>query len=856
MLHPLFGATVLVAALLPCPADAAPLTLEAALDRAVQRSEAARGARAGLLGASQAAQAAAQLPDPTLRIGAENVPVTGSDRFTSHDSMTMKRVGISQEWLSRDKRDARQAAADAVVSREAVQERIAAADARLQTALAYLDAFYAVQALELTTLSEHHAHEEYDAARARLASATGGSEEVLKLAAGRGLAEDESTELRQQRASAEVALARWTGPPAGDLDPVGPLRMPTENEYVSRDPMVVALQREIDVARGAAAVAASNQRPNWTWEVSYGQRTGYSEMVSIGVSIPFPVAPAARQERETASKLALADKAEADLAEATRAATADYLSLTSEVERLQERISRYQTSVLAPAQQRTASALAAYRSNQSTLTTLFEARTRRGRSATQAAGVAARAREATGPAGVSPDPDRRRTVKRAQAVGLGVLVAALTGTAFLLGRSSGHAEPAASTVAAAAAPTASAASRRILYWHDPMVPGQRFDKPGKSPFMDMELVPVYTESDGAGGVHVSPSAQQSLGIRTTTVRRAAMASSFEAVGAVQFDERRNVAVQTRVAGYVERLGVRAPMERVRKGQALATIFAPDWLGPQNELIALKRSGVSADLIVAARDRLRALSIPDELVRRSEAAGAAQARFTLTSPANGVVSELAVREGVAVAPGTTLFRIAGLETVWAVVDVPETQALRLRSGQKVKARLQADATQSFEGELKEILPEVSATTRTLRARFEVDNAAGRLTPGMLLRLSVSTPPRERTVVAAEAVIRTGKRTVVIVSDAQGRFEPRDVTLGTDFGDDIEIVSGVEAGDRVVASGQFLIDSEASLRSALGNMSAAAPAPTAPAPPAAPAALAAPAAPAAPASTLSMSGGAGK
>ena len=375
MHHPLIGATVLAAALLAAPVSAAPLTLQAALDRAVQRSETTRGARAGLLSASEAAQAASQLPDPTLRVGVENLPVTGGDRFsTARDSMTMKRIGISQEWLSRDKRDARQAAANAVVGKESVQTRVAAADVRLQTALAYLDAFYAAQALRLTTLMEHHAHEEYEAARARLASAIGGSEEVLKLAAARGMAEDESADLRQQRSTAEIALERWIGLPVGDLDPVASLPTPSESEYVAGDPVVVSLQREIDVARGAAAVAASNRRPNWTWEVSYGQRTGYSDMVSVGVSIPFPVAPAARQDRETASKLALASKAEADLAEATRSATADYLSVMSDVQRLQERISRYRSSVLAPAQQRTASATAAYRSNQTSLTALFEAR--------------------------------------------------------------------------------------------------------------------------------------------------------------------------------------------------------------------------------------------------------------------------------------------------------------------------------------------------------------------------------------------------------------------------------------------------------------------------------------------------
>ncbi len=169
------------------------------------------------------------------------------------------------------------------------------------------------------------------------------------------------------------------------------------------------------------------------------------------------------------------------------------------------------------------------------------------------------------------------------------------------------------------------------------------------------------------------------------MRRAEISSSFDAIGAVQFDERLNVAVQTRVAGYVERLSVRAPMERVRKGQALATIFAPEWLGPQNELLALQRAGVSPDLIVAARDRMRAMSIPPELIRQSEKTGTAQARFALTAPASGVVVELGVREGVAVTPGMTLFRVAGLEKVWAVAEIPEAQAVRLTPGPEGQSR---------------------------------------------------------------------------------------------------------------------------------------------------------------------------
>ena len=375
-------AAALVAAILPPLSVAGPLSLDQALELAVQRSESARSARAGVNSAFEAARAAGQLPDPMLRAGVDNLPVTGADRIsTTRDSMTMKRIGISQEWLSADKRAARQAAADAMVGREAVQGRVAVADTRLQTAMAYLDAFYAGEALKLTTLAERHAHEELETARARLSSSTGSmgstgsnTQEVLALTGARGVAEDESAELRQQQGSAGVSLQRWVGVRTEELAFAALPALPSEQDYVSGHPSVVALQRDIDVARQNAAVASSERKPNWTWEVSYGQRTGYSDMVSFGVSIPLQLARDRRQDRETASKLALVDKAEADLAEATRAAAGEYRALTSDVQRLRERVDRYRSNVVAPAQHRTAAATAAYRSNQASLMTLFDAR--------------------------------------------------------------------------------------------------------------------------------------------------------------------------------------------------------------------------------------------------------------------------------------------------------------------------------------------------------------------------------------------------------------------------------------------------------------------------------------------------
>jgi cobalt-zinc-cadmium efflux system outer membrane protein len=375
MLSRFLSAAAAVAAMLPAFAAAVPLSLEQALELAAQRSQTARAARAGASGAAEAARAAGQLPDPTLSVGIDNLPVTGPDRLrTTADSMTMKRVGISQEWVSPAKRALRQAAAQAQVGRESVLERVALADVRLQTALAYLDAYFASESFKLTTLTEHHVHEEAEAAKARLSSSTGSSQEVLQLTAARGVAEDESADVQQWGAAAVVALQRWVGVrPDALVAPTVPAAA-AQDAYVAAHPAVAQAQREVEVARAEASSTAANRNPNWTWQASYGQRTGFSDMVSVGVTIPLPVSPGERQDRETAAKLALVEKAEASLEEAVRMATAEYNALSSDVQRLAQRVDRYRAGVVVPAQQRTQAALAGYRSNQVPLMTLFEAR--------------------------------------------------------------------------------------------------------------------------------------------------------------------------------------------------------------------------------------------------------------------------------------------------------------------------------------------------------------------------------------------------------------------------------------------------------------------------------------------------
>jgi membrane fusion protein, copper/silver efflux system len=367
------------------------------------------------------------------------------------------------------------------------------------------------------------------------------------------------------------------------------------------------------------------------------------------------------------------------------------------------------------------------------------------------------------------------------------------------------------------------AEKQVLYWYDPMYPQHRFNKPGKSPFMDMQLVPKYAgEAEDAGGVSVSPRIVQSLGIRTAEVKRGSIAPKLTAVGSVEYNERSVVLVQPRANGFIERLYVRAPLDPVRQGAPLVEMLIPDWAAAQEEYLMLrKRSDTgSADLAAAARQRLLLLGMSDSQVAAIERAGTPQPRITLTAPISGVVAELGARQGMTVTAGTTLFRIASLGTVWVVAEIPETQAGQLAPGSTVEVHLPAYADERLKGRISAILPEISAATRTMRARIEVPNPAGRLKPGMYANVSFAPRAQELLLVPSEAVIRTGERNVVIVSEADGRFRVVNVEPGMESGSETEIRRGLTAGERVVVSGQFLIDSEASLRSTVARLEASA------------------------------------
>ena len=356
--------------------------------------------------------------------------------------------------------------------------------------------------------------------------------------------------------------------------------------------------------------------------------------------------------------------------------------------------------------------------------------------------------------------------------------------------------------------------RKILYYHDPMVPSSKFDKPAKSPFMDMMLVPVYANSDSdQGQVTVSPRVQQNLGVRTALVAEGILSQQVSAVGSIAFNERDQAIVQARATGYVERLHVRATLDRVAMGQPLVDLYIPDWVAVQEEFLALKRMQGNdlASLVDGARQRMRQVGMSDEQIRRIEVSGRTQPRITITAPLGGVVVELLVRDGMTVMAGSTLFRINGLSTVWANAEVPESQSALVRPGAKVQARSPAAPGESFDGKVQAILPDVNQATRTLKARMELANPGSRLVPGMFVTMQFMDMRADKALlVPTEAVIQTGKRTVVMLAEENGRFRPVDVEAGIETGGQTEIKRGLQTGQRVVVSSQFLIDSEASLK----------------------------------------------
>ena len=360
-------------------------------------------------------------------------------------------------------------------------------------------------------------------------------------------------------------------------------------------------------------------------------------------------------------------------------------------------------------------------------------------------------------------------------------------------------------------PAAAPQVRKVLYWYDPMAPDSHFDRPGKSPFMDMPLTARYADEAGAGGdagVRIDASRAQNLGARLATVELADFATGLDLTGVVDFNQRQVAVVQARSAGFVQKAYGRAPGDVIASGAPIADVLIPAWVGAQTEYLAVRRLGDPA-MEGAARQRLRLLGMSEALIADVARDGRPHSVVTITAPLGGVVQTLDARPGMSLAMGQTLAQITGLGTVWLNLAIPESQADQARVGRPVVARFAAYPGETFAGRVSAILPTVQADSRTLTVRVELANRGDRLRPGLFATAHLAGENRPALLAPSEAVIRTGRRSLVMLAGESGRYQAVEVRTGREDGGRTEILDGLNAGDRIVASGQFLIDSEASL-----------------------------------------------
>jgi Cu(I)/Ag(I) efflux system membrane fusion protein len=364
-----------------------------------------------------------------------------------------------------------------------------------------------------------------------------------------------------------------------------------------------------------------------------------------------------------------------------------------------------------------------------------------------------------------------------------------------------------------AADSAAAGEHEVLYWVAPMDPNYRRDKPGKSP-MGMDLVPVYAdEAPAENGVRIDPGVEHNLGVRTADAAYRPLWRKIEATGYVGFDETLISRVSLRTEGWIARLAVNAEGERVARGDLLFELYSPELVNAQKEYLQARQRG-DTRLQRAADEKLQALGLVRADIDRLSSSGKASERIQVLAPRDGIVFALNVREGMFVEPNTTALSLADLSSVWLQAEIFESQAEWVAAGQAAEARLDYLPGQVFSGQVDYVYPVLDPTTRTLRVRLRFDNQDERLKPNMYAQVSIFGKLQPNALsIPREAVIRAPGRDRVVVALGEGRFSVHEVMTGMESGDWVEILAGIQEGDRVVTSAQYLIDSEASLAGSL-------------------------------------------
>ena len=370
--------------------------------------------------------------------------------------------------------------------------------------------------------------------------------------------------------------------------------------------------------------------------------------------------------------------------------------------------------------------------------------------------------------------------------------------------------------------TSSQHGDEILYWVAPMDPNYRRDQPGKSP-MGMDLVPVYKEARAgqkpqAGLVTIPANTVNNLGVRTALAEKKVLTQEVIALGQITFDETTLVHIHPRVSGWIDTLYVRATGDPVKKGEALYSLYSPELVNAQEELI-LAINSRNTSLITAAEERLLALQLPASYIEKIKQEKKVQSSIRFYAPQDGVVHNLSIREGFYVQPGTTLFSIANLDHVWIEAGVLARQAELIKAGAHVSLTVDHLPGQTWHGKVDYIYPTLDQRTRTLSLRIVADNAEKKLLPNMIAKVLIHVSDGEPVVVVPrEALIRTGAQDRLVLALGEGRFKSVVVRAGAENQQYVEIQDGIEVGEEVVTSAQFLIDSESSKSADLKRMDA--------------------------------------
>lgn len=358
--------------------------------------------------------------------------------------------------------------------------------------------------------------------------------------------------------------------------------------------------------------------------------------------------------------------------------------------------------------------------------------------------------------------------------------------------------------------------KKLLYWVAPMDANYRRDEPGKSP-MGMDLVPVYDDGEDGITVKISPTVENNMGVRTALVKKDKLWRRVDTVGYVDFDENKISHIHLRTKGWIEKLMIKSEGERVKKDQLLFEVYAPELVNVQEEYLQALRSG-NKGLVRASRERLEALGISAFQIKIITKKRRASQYVKIFAKQDGIVSKLSVREGMFVMPQKEVMSLADLSSVWILAEVFESQADWVKTGQSAEVKLAYLPGREWKGEVEYIYPSLDPKTRTLKVRLRFDNLDEALKPNMFADVTIyGGEKREVMIIPREALIRTGNDERVIISVGDGRFQPRDVTAGIESGENLEIITGLNIGDKVVTSGQFLIDSEASLKASIARMS---------------------------------------